>query len=214
MTDGGKGGMTGFKVSKKHKKKLSELRKGDKNPNWQGKSVTDETRRLHSEQTLGKKRPEHAKMLRGKKREGNNNYVGVYKGKSDHYGVYISHDNKTINVGTFYTEIYGAMAHDRKSLELYGENAVLNFPELLETYLLQNKNNEPFEGLIIVGITNKHGYRGIYEQKRTHRWIGRIRHAGITYWLGIYDTPEEAALAYNKKAIELLGNKAKLNKFD
>jgi hypothetical protein len=63
---------------------------------------------------------------------------------------------------------------------------------------------------------NTSGYKGVY-LKKSHihclkRWYAYItfqkRHRG----LGYYATPEEAAIAYNKKATELFGEFANLNK--
>ena len=61
---------------------------------------------------------------------------------------------------------------------------------------------------------NKSGYKGIYYAKDKPRfkpWQAQIKHNKKTIYLGYYKTKEEAALAYNKKAIELFGEYAKLN---
>lgn len=44
------------------------------------------------------------------------------------------------------------------------------------------------------------------------KYIAKIAKKGKTKYLGIYKTPEEAALAYNKAAIEIHGEFANLNK--
>lgn len=49
---------------------------------------------------------------------------------------------------------------------------------------------------------------------RTKRWSAIIKHEGKCYRLGRYLTEEEAAEVYNKKAIELFGSSAKINKIN
>jgi len=66
---------------------------------------------------------------------------------------------------------------------------------------------------------NKSGYKGVCYKKRTKNmineypkpWLARIKHNQKIIHLGYYKTKEEAALAYNKKAIELFGEYVKLN---
>lgn len=55
-------------------------------------------------------------------------------------------------------------------------------------------------------------YKGVNKTKS--RWHARITHYGVEYFLGSYETEKEAALAYNKRCIELYGDKAKLNVID
>jgi hypothetical protein len=53
------------------------------------------------------------------------------------------------------------------------------------------------------------GYRGVYRDKSCNRWkvaIGRERK-----YLGLYESPEEGALAYDREAIRLYGKFAVLN---
>lgn len=58
---------------------------------------------------------------------------------------------------------------------------------------------------------SRSGYKGVYKQSRSERFYARIECDGVTYGLGTYDTPEEAARAYNTKAAELFGQFAHLN---
>jgi len=43
------------------------------------------------------------------------------------------------------------------------------------------------------------------------RWVAQIRHNWKPIYIGMYDTEEEAAEAYNEKAVELFNEFAKLN---
>lgn len=58
---------------------------------------------------------------------------------------------------------------------------------------------------------NSSGFRGVWYRKNRKRWQSEIKIDGKKYSLGCYSTPEEAASAYNKKAIELFGTYARLN---
>lgn len=64
--------------------------------------------------------------------------------------------------------------------------------------------------------TNSSGYKGVtLSQKslnpnRAIRWMGKITHKGINY-TRYFDTPEQAANWYDKMAIELFGEFARLN---
>lgn len=57
-------------------------------------------------------------------------------------------------------------------------------------------------------------YKGSYYGKRQtgkRKWLAQLRHAGTVYYLGWFLTPEEAAVAYNAKALELFGAFARIN---
>ncbi len=58
-------------------------------------------------------------------------------------------------------------------------------------------------------LNGKSKFRGVC--KRNKKWEAKIRHMENHYRIGLFATEEEAALAYNKKALELKGVKAKLN---
>jgi len=56
---------------------------------------------------------------------------------------------------------------------------------------------------------NTSGYKGVIKQLRNGKWngkwIARIKNQQQLYYLGIFDDPYEASLAYQRKAIELVG---------
>jgi hypothetical protein len=61
-----------------------------------------------------------------------------------------------------------------------------------------------------MNTNNTSGYRGVQRGSGT-RWRAIIRMDGTNRNLGFYATPEEAARAYDAKARELFGDKARLN---
>lgn len=54
-------------------------------------------------------------------------------------------------------------------------------------------------------------YRGVCYLRARGRWRARIKLHGVSYWLGYHDTEEEAARAYDARAVELFGEFARLN---
>lgn len=49
-------------------------------------------------------------------------------------------------------------------------------------------------------------YKGVWFRARKRPWVAEIHKDGVKYHLGSYATEDEAAAAYNKKAVDLFGN--------
>lgn len=60
--------------------------------------------------------------------------------------------------------------------------------------------------------TSQTGFTGVY--KENHRYRAVISVEGKSLHLGMYNTPELAAAAYNEKSWEVYGNKGKFNELD
>lgn len=58
---------------------------------------------------------------------------------------------------------------------------------------------------------NTSGYKGVYWSKKEHKWIARICVNYKTTRVGAFDDVQDAARAYNAKALELVGEFARLN---
>lgn len=54
-------------------------------------------------------------------------------------------------------------------------------------------------------------FKGVYWHSCRRRWMARIHFKGITYYLGSFVFPENAAKAYDKKAKEFSGDFARIN---
>jgi hypothetical protein len=62
----------------------------------------------------------------------------------------------------------------------------------------------------IISSRNTSGYKGV--TKSSKKWLARIEFNGKKMYLGSFNTPQAAAEAYDKKAVELFGEFACTNK--
>ena len=60
-------------------------------------------------------------------------------------------------------------------------------------------------------INNSSKYKGVYYFKRDNRFKSQVWFNGKSYYVGTFDSEIEAAKAYDKKALELFGEFARLN---
>ena len=63
----------------------------------------------------------------------------------------------------------------------------------------------------LIRLNNKSGYRGVSWAAGYRKWWAQLSSKGVHYNLGYYDTPEDAAIAYDKAAVEHFGEFATLN---
>lgn len=113
----------------------------------------------------------------------------------------IKHDKHRYQLGSFATAEEAALAYDKAALSLYGDKAQLNHP--LEQVIAWAAPPRRLRA------SNSSGYRGVKRIGR--RWGAGLHAAGIAKHLGMFDTAEEAARAYDAAALEAYGDRAILN---
>ena len=135
--------------------------------------------------------------------------------------------NQNYFCGSYELEEYAALAYDKKAIELFGLNAKRNFPDLsyedLDDKLkIIEKDNEAIfrhnlskrhQGRRFSNTVKKSKYVGVCPNKSSglKPWRATIFYQNKQYHLGTFDSEEEAAKAYDNKAISLYGEKARLN---
>lgn len=124
-------------------------------------------------------------------------YRGVYE-RNGKFRAKIEFQGRSINLGTFRTAEEADLAYRKKALELRGEFAIG----------IVNAEEKAKETARIVRRSST-GFTGVW--KKRSKFEAEIRVHGKKLRLGSFATPELAACAYDAKAIELLGVKAKLN---
>jgi hypothetical protein len=91
-----------------------------------------------------------------------------------------------------------------------------NFPENFIDHINHIKDNNRWSNLRdatnsqnlanqVKPKTNTSGYKGVYWNKVHKKWCAEIGYMKKKMHLGLYTTPQEAAEAYKKKAIEIHG---------
>lgn len=132
----------------------------------------------HSEESKEKmktirNRPKYLKIssengikIRGKiVKNSSSKYIGVCITKNK-FKSYIGYNSKKINIGFYKKEIDAAMSYDIAAIKYFGNDAILNFPELRQDYIdckiIINKNNRL--------DYSKSGEIGITFHKKDNRW--------------------------------------------
>ena len=58
-------------------------------------------------------------------------------------------------------------------------------------------------------------YKGVFWSMKKGKWMVRLKHRGVNYYLGYYNSENVAARHYNYKALQLFGDNPKfLNKLE
>jgi hypothetical protein len=123
---------------------------------------------------------------------------------------------------TWYAARNTSKAEGKRTIHAHCQ--VMGFPSSFIDHINQNGLDNRKSNLRLCSVAenghnsrmhkNKSGFRGVCFDKRKwrqKRWYARVWNAGIKISLGYFSTPEEAARAYDKKALELFGKFASLN---
>ncbi len=131
-------------------------------------------------------------------------FKGVHFRKdSKMWTAYITKDGTRLYLGNFSSQEAAAIAYNKATLELNGE------------FALPNELTKVEEASALIPAINRFSsaYKGCHWHKRLKKWAGYIKHDGVAEHLGYFDNEKDAALAFNKRAIELRGDKARVNIF-
>lgn len=100
--------------------------------------------------------------------------------------------------------------------------AVLDFPDSGVDHKDLNKRNIKKSNLRLANQTqnaantlkrgsNTSGYKGVFWHKRANKWMAQLMYNGRSIYLGLHESKEAAAVAYNQGAIKFFGEHARLN---
>lgn len=148
-----------------------------------------------------------SKIGKVRKKSPTRKFKGVYTKTDTTWMSIIVVNQKNMYLGTYSSEEEAAIAYDVAARIHHKDKAVLNFPTINRKPNNRVTRSDISRRVSATKATKaKSGYRGIHLRK-SGRYAVTIKQE----WLGTFDTIEEAARIYNKKAAELYGDNAILN---
>lgn len=154
-------------------------------------------------------RAENSRHRRISKNKLHSQYKGVtWDNRVKKWISHIRYNSKNLFLGYFTNEKLAAYMYDAASSLIHKEYSITNFNKIIPKYL-KLVNTIIHNSAIVKTQTSK--YLGVSYYKRTAKWKSRISLHNKRIHIGYFDTEHQAAIAYNTRAKELLGTKAKLN---
>ncbi len=122
----------------------------------------------------------------------------------------IHKNGRNIQLGKRSTPQDAARLYNAAAILLYGDFARLNNVPSPTWHDLEIAKKRLQDGQNM-NVNNTSGYRGVRWFERDKNWVAQIhpQHTGIT--IGYFEDKEEAAYVYDQFALQLMGDKAKLN---
>lgn len=114
---------------------------------------------------------------------------------------------KNVTLGYFYSKHDAARAYNEKALEIHGQYAKINVIDESGDTMSPSTDR-------CLTSRNTSGYNGVSWAKHAKKWYADIGFQGKIIHLGSFTNKHDAARAYNAKAIELHGERARLNVID
>lgn len=135
-------------------------------------------------------------------------FIGVKVDKNT-YSCSIDKSGRSYRKG-FKTEIEAAICYDKLAIYLYGDTAKLNFPSKKDEFLSEDLKTY-VEDILYKKYSSK--YKGVSWDKSCQKWKAYKQINKINYYIGIFDTENEANVArlnfiepFNKAVDILTGN--------
>jgi hypothetical protein len=164
-------------------------------------------------------------IRRDRKRTATSRYLGVHRNlpsvrrNRESWGAHLvtrdGNGPRVLNLGVWPTERKAAVARDRAVLHYVragSRDVMLNFPTLSRKLTPADAISLRQEAHRQYKATTTSRYRGVCRASPdSARWVSRIWVDGKDHFLGVFETEEAAARAYDKAALRLRGTAAALN---
>ncbi len=112
-------------------------------------------------------------------------------------------------LGLYETEKEAAIAHDRAARHYHGDAAILNFPKEPTAPADATTIVEELRRAFKKETTSR--FRGVSWEATRRKWRAGIYDNGKSHFLGLFSSEEEAAAAYDRRALAVRGDRARLN---
>jgi uncharacterized protein (UPF0216 family) len=145
--------------------------------------------------------------------------VGV-KELAGGYNIFAKYGDKNFSISLNCTEKEAAIIynyklremHDNKTLQINNTGLTVEEENMSAEKLLNEKEEYNLFVKKREYATSK--YYGVSYNDQLKRWMCRATFKGQRYYMGVFKEEKNAAIAYNEKAIEILGDKARLNEIE